>query len=327
MAARRPPPRAVATATLAERVAPALLLHRYKRFLADVLLDGGGSGTTTDPDKAAVAVTTVHCPNTGPMSGLLGGTTPHGGAGVRAFVSRAPPSTTRKYAHTLEAVRPSPGEPLVGVHSAAANRVVAALAESGALASALAPWRLAPGPPRREVSGAYGRGSTSRPDFVFRCVDGEECDAVVEVKSCTLAGGPLDSPHAHTPAPTPPPPGARLGLFPDTVSARASVHAADLASVARSGRRAAALFLIQRDDCPSLAPCAACDPAYAAALADAADAGVRLIGLAGGVRYEESTQRLLFDYHGPAPVLLPPPAVVEAAAAAAPAAKKARKKK
>lgn len=54
---------------------------------------------------------------------------------------------------------------------------------------------------------------------------------------------------------------------------------------------------------------------------------MRLIGLAGGVRYEESTQRLLFDYHGPAPVLLPPPAVVEAAAAAAPAAKKARKKK
>ena len=117
-----------------------------------------------------------------------------------------------------------------------------------------------------------------------------------------------------------------MGLFPDTVSARAAQHAHDLASIARAGRRAAALFLIQRGDCPSLAPCAVRDPAYAAALADAADAGVRLIGLAGGVRYEESTQRLLFDYHGPAPVLLPPAAVVEAAAAAA-AAKKARNKK
>lgn len=309
-----PPPAAavLASVTLAERVAPVTLLRRYKRFLADVRLDSSDT------------ITTVHCPNTGPMTGLLAGTG-DGESGVPAFVSRARPSTTRKYAHTLEAVHP-PGEPLVGIHSAAANKVVAALAESGALAAALAPWVLSPGPPRREVAGAYGRGSTSRPDFVFGCDDGGG-DAVVEVKSVTLAGGGVEAPDAHTPAPTPPPPPPRLALFPDTVSVRATKHAGDLAAVARAGRRAAALFLIQRGDCPALAPAIACDPAYAAALADAADAGVRLVGLAGGVRFDAESERLIYDFYGAADVVLPPPEALAKAAAEQPAAKKARKRK
>lgn len=46
-----------------------LLLKRYKRFLADVKLvaTAGGDDPTASPED----FTTVHCPNTGPMTGLL----------------------------------------------------------------------------------------------------------------------------------------------------------------------------------------------------------------------------------------------------------------
>jgi sugar fermentation stimulation protein A len=239
-----------------------------------------------------------------------------------AYVSECAPAAaaTRKYRRTLEAVRPSATEPVVGVHSAAANRVVAALLEAGALESAFAPWRLTEGGVKREVR-AYGKGSTSRADFVLATDAG---DAVVEVKSVTLAGGALTAgAAAHAPVRAPPadadPAAPRLALFPDTVSARAAKHAADLAAVARAGGRAAAVFLVQRGDCAALAPAAACDPAYAAALADAAGAGVRLIGLRGDVR--EAGGRLFFDYRGVADVVLPPAGLL----AGAPPAKKARK--
>jgi DNA-binding sugar fermentation-stimulating protein len=42
-------------------------------------------------------------------------------------------SKTRKYKHTLEAIQPGPGDVWVGVHSAAANKMVSSLLESGIL--------------------------------------------------------------------------------------------------------------------------------------------------------------------------------------------------
>ena len=74
------------------------LLRRYKRFLADVELPGG-------------EVLTVHCPNTGAMTGC----TP---AGARVWLSRSD-SRTRKYPHTWELVETEAG--LACIHSARAN--------------------------------------------------------------------------------------------------------------------------------------------------------------------------------------------------------------
>ncbi len=65
-----------------------------------------------------------------------------------------------------------------------------------------------------------------------------------------------------------------LALFPDAPTARGSRHLRELAAVVAPGVRAAVVFVVQRDDATALAPFTAADPAFAAALAEAAAAGV-----------------------------------------------------
>lgn len=81
---------------------PALLLRRYKRFLADVQL----------PDGSQI---TIHCPNTGAMTGCS-----DPGSNVWYSSSDNP---GRKYPHTLEIVENVRGHK-IGVNSALANRLV-----------------------------------------------------------------------------------------------------------------------------------------------------------------------------------------------------------
>lgn len=82
------------------------LVTRYKRFLADVVLDGGEAVTAT-------------CPNTGSMLGL---TDP--GSAVWLSESASP---TRKYRHTWEMVEADLGRgpALVGINTARPNAIVA----------------------------------------------------------------------------------------------------------------------------------------------------------------------------------------------------------
>ena len=77
------------------------LVRRYKRFLADVELPGG-------------EVITVHCPNTGAMTGCAE-------PGWRVWLSRSS-SSKRKYPHTWELVETDKG--MACIHSARANAVV-----------------------------------------------------------------------------------------------------------------------------------------------------------------------------------------------------------
>src|SRR5579885_3449531 len=80
----------------------AVLLRRYKRFLADV----------RQPDGQHI---TIHCPNTG---GMLGCMEP----GMRIWMSRAV-NLERKYAWTWELVETLPGV-LVGIHTGRTNSLV-----------------------------------------------------------------------------------------------------------------------------------------------------------------------------------------------------------
>jgi len=70
------------------------------------------------------------------------------------------------------------------------------------------------------------------------------------------------------------------GLFPDAVTARGARHVRELAELASRGHKAAIVFMAQRGDVGRIAPAREIDPAFAAALAEAAGAGVTLLGCA-----------------------------------------------
>ncbi len=135
------------------------LVRRYKRFLADVRLDGPEGETLV-----------VHCPDPGSMRGC---STP--GARVRCSTSDNP---RRKLKHTLEMIRV--GHTWVSTHSSRANQLVALALEAGAI-PALRGYT----EQRREV--AVGKGS--RLDFRLDGHSRRDQPAFVEVKSVTLADG------------------------------------------------------------------------------------------------------------------------------------------
>ena len=128
------------------------LVRRYKRFFADVMLDGE-------------RLVTAHCPNPGAMLGLKD-------EGARALLSTSA-SATRKLPLTLEILEAD--GTLVGINTMRPN-ALAAEAIIGGVVAELAGY----GVPRREV--AYGKAS--RVDLVLE--DGVRPPAYVEVKNVHL---------------------------------------------------------------------------------------------------------------------------------------------
>lgn len=139
---------------LAEPLIPGRLLRRYKRFLADVVLE----------DDSTV---TVHCPNSGSMMGLLG-------AGNPVLLSRSA-NARRKLPYTWELVRVE--RTWVGVNTLIPNRLVDEALRQGSIRELSRYSGI-----KREAVWAAGR----RLDF--RLHEGEEV-CFLEVKNVTLAEG------------------------------------------------------------------------------------------------------------------------------------------
>ncbi len=215
-----------------------LLLRRYKRFLADVELASG-------------EVVTVHCPNTGAMTGC-------DVPGSRVWLSPSG-DPRRKTPYTWELVEDSDGE-LICIHSALANHLVAEALAAGRLSGL-------PGYTRRRREARLE--DDSRIDFLLQ---GEGLpDCYLEVKSVTLHRG------------------AGLGQFPDTVSLRASRHIRSLMAARARGCRVLLCFALLHSGIRRVAPAADIDPAYARVLAEAIAGGLEVRALGARLSPQEIT--------------------------------------
>ena len=146
----------------------------------------------------------------------------------------------RKTAWDLIAVR-KPGGMLVNVDSQAPNAVARE-------------WLAGQGFTRTVPEYAYG---SSRLDFYMERGDARY---LLEVKGCTLERG-------------------GVGWFPDAPTERGVKHLRELTRAAGEGYRAAVAFVIQMDGVREVRPNAETHAAFAQALREARDAGVRVLFL------------------------------------------------
>lgn len=128
---------------------PALLVQRYKRFLADVKLEDG-------------SVITVHCPNPGAMAGLKD-------PGNQVWISDSG-NPARKLRYTLEMMEV--GKVMVGLNTNRANALAREAMEAGLVDGIDPSWQLL-------AEQKYG--TSSRIDFLARNPSGT--DTYVEVKN------------------------------------------------------------------------------------------------------------------------------------------------
>jgi sugar fermentation stimulation protein A len=207
-----------------ENLTEGVLCRRYKRFLADVEM----------PDGKLI---TVHCPNTGAMTGCAE-------PGSRVWLSHSD-SKTRKYPHTWELVETAHG--MACIRSVLANQVVREAFEAGRIPGFDAYSEL-----RSEVR----YGGASRADLLLA---GEAGRAYVEVKSVTLCrdGG--------------------VGAFPDAVSKRGQKHLHELRSIRDKKTRGVMFFCVFHSGIETVCAAGDIDPAYRLALRGAIAAGVEVL--------------------------------------------------
>jgi sugar fermentation stimulation protein A len=226
----------------------AILLRRYKRFLADIRLADGSEMT-------------VHCPNTGSMKNCA-----PTGAAVLYSDSGNP---ARKYRHTLEAVQVAHGH-WVGVNTARPNALVAEALQA----------RRVPGLAEFDQLTREVRFADSRFDIALSPRQGDGDNRVakrttyVEVKNVTLGPAPDD-------------PDDGVIAFPDSVTERGQKHLRTLIQVVEQGHRAVLFFCVQHTGAQTMRPADEVDPLYGELLRQAVASGVTVLAWRTKVSPEE----------------------------------------
>lgn len=202
---------------------------------------------------------TAHCANPGAMTGMAD-------SGMTVWLEpNDDPKKKLKFAWKV--VETPTG--LAGVDTGLPNKVVEEALRAGAI-PAFAGYDAI----QREVK----YGTSSRIDFLL--TDADRPDCYLEVKCVTLR---------------------RDGIaeFPDAKTARGAKHLTELAEMARSGARAATLYLAHRADCADMRVAADIDPVYAAAHADARAAGMETHAFAADVTLTGVTLGAQMVFHAP----------------------------
>lgn len=205
----------------------AILQRRYKLFLADVQQANGLS-------------LTLHCPNTGAMTGCAN-------QGDRVWFSTHD-NPKRKYPHTWELTETAQNE-LICVNTQRANTLVAEALNAGVI-SELADYS------QILAEQKYG-AENSRIDFLLKGAGLPDC--FVEVKSTTLLAE------------------NGLGLFPDTQTERGQKHLRELMQIAKQGQRAVVLFAALHSGIQQFDVAAHIDPIYGKLFEQAKQVGVEML--------------------------------------------------
>jgi sugar fermentation stimulation protein A len=203
-----------------------------------------------DIETASGELLTIHCAKTGSMLNCMS-------EGARIWFSRSN-DPKRKLPGTWE-IGETPHGRLAVINTGRANALVEEALRAGLIAELNGFTGL-----RREVP--YGQ-ERSRIDFRL---DYPEGAAFVEVKSVTL--GFADS---------------RVAAFPDARTERGSKHLRELAALARAGTRAVQLYCVNLTGIDAVRPAVEIDPAYAAALREAVDAGVEVLAYGAAISAQE----------------------------------------